>query len=183
SATPQQQAAPAIDATSHDTLPPVTSGSKTGGGRQDLGGGFSYDGSSNTVYGPDGKPIRGAKYDGSRIQLGGGYSIDPGTGTIYGPDGKPIPGASLGPDGKIHLPKGYWIDPTTGTIYGPDGKPISGAKVQDGKIVGPDGSTIADLGGGGAAATTGGGIDLPPGTSPDKITINGQAASVTDIRE
>ncbi|MFD8723542.1 hypothetical protein ACFV2H_37650 [Streptomyces sp. NPDC059629] len=133
-----------------------------GGGLSNIGGGSGGDGItaggsgsglSDTVTGPDGKPILGS--DGMPITVPAGSTIGS-DGSVTGPNGKPV----LGADGKpIKVPTGSRLTASgsgsgsglSDTVTGPDGKPILGSDgmpitVPDGSKIGSDGSVTGPNG-------------------------------------
>jgi hypothetical protein len=114
SSNPESTAGPALNRVkaaeeSHRVVSDNGGGS---GGRMDLGGGYTYDPSTGTVYDSQGNAIPGTSMgpDG-RIHFPSGYSYDPRSGTWYDSQGNPIGRGRLGPDGRVHLPNGSTIDP------------------------------------------------------------------------
>jgi hypothetical protein len=114
SANPESTAGPALNRVkaAEESHRVVTDSGGGPGGRMDLGGGYTYDPRTGTVYDPSGNAVPGTSLgpDG-RVHFPSGYTYDPRSGTWFDPQGNPVGNGRLGPDGRVRLPNGSTIDP------------------------------------------------------------------------
>lgn len=122
SSNPEGTASPALNrvAAAEAGQKVVTDSGGGAGGRMDLGGGYTYDPRTGTVYDPSGNAVPGTSLgaDG-RIHFPSGYSVDPKSGTWYDPQGNPLGTGKVGSDGRVHLSNGSTIDPINRSGSGP----------------------------------------------------------------